>query len=244
MAVSAGGDQPFAFLNHGLWSYVDEIRSTGWYLVFASEVAADARAGILEGAPAPAAGGALWSQDGRILLLESPPERYFDSQVWLSYGPAAGESEDGVADESSDDEFDEEDFQLTEREAQAFSDALDSWLIGMHARRPLALVIAWHGSREDAWSRWSGGQVTARVVPLLKAIVADARPPSEQTREENPSEQLLARTVRAAIAAYFDTHDPRALEQSLRDELAALLTSAMGHGDQYDESLGRLLRYL
>ena len=243
--VKASG-RPFVFLNHGLWSYIDEIKSAGWYVVFASGVAESARAGVIQGAPPPVAGRAVWSDDGRVLYVESPPDRYFDSHVWNAYGPNVGAP---IADEErelTDDELadHDEDFQLTKREAQAFSDALDAWLIGVHERHPIALVVAWNGSRTDAWSKWSIEEVPSRVIPLLQKLEASARPASEETQREDSSEQLVARVTRAAIAAYFELHDPKKLEPTLHDAVVAVLRGAMGHGVQTDASLERLLRYL
>jgi len=238
--------RPFVFLNHGLWSYIDEIKSAGWYVVFESGVAEPDRASVTQGAPPPAAGRAVWAHDGRILYVESPLDRYFDSHVWKAYGPNAGAPLEDEGDELTDEELAEhdEDFQLTKREAQAFSDALDAWLTSVHQRHAIALVVAWNGSRTDAWSKWSIEEVPSRVIPLLQELEANRRPPSEDTRRDDSSEQLVARVTRAAIAAYFELHDPKKLDATLHDAMGDVLRGAMGHGEQTDASLQRLLRYL
>src|SRR5690348_2129534 len=82
----------FACFNHGLWRWRDEIRSAHWYLVFDGDVAVGERATLLAGAPPPCGGPVRWG--GRVALVESPPDHFFDAHVARAYGPRAAGSDD------------------------------------------------------------------------------------------------------------------------------------------------------
>jgi len=236
--------RPFVFYNHGLWAYSAETESAHWLLAFAREVPEPDRDGLPRDAPPPARGPFYWG-GGRILLMESPPDRYFDSYVFRTYGP------NPMADPLAEDERElsdadlatyDEDTEVTKREATAFRDALDAWLAGVRVRHPLAIVSASHGNVKDAWSKWSIDETPARVLPLLRELQAAGRPPSEQTRHPHSPETLTAWLVHAAIGQYFELHDPKRLDEPLRQEMEAILRGSLGHDEQVDDSLTWLLR--
>jgi hypothetical protein len=238
--------RPFVFLNHGLWDYNAEIESARWFVVFERDVPEGERAALAEGAPPPARGLRYWG-GGRIVLLESPTDRYFDSYVWRTYGPNA--LEDPLAEnehELTDEELAtyDDDSELTKAEAQAFVDAFDAWLASVHAQHPIAFVVAWNGSRKDAWSKWSVEQVPSRVLPLLRDLEARARPPSDETRQTGSMERLIGSVTEAAIGAYLDVHDKKDLDDPLREALSAVLRGAGGHDEFVDENLSWLARGL
>ena len=224
----------FPFFNHGLWSYRDEIKSAHWYVVFEQGVPEADRASVLAGAPPPCAGPAHWGGD-RIVLLESPPDRYFDAHVWRTYGPQAA---------ASDEDDEEEDFELTKNEAQAFVAALDAWLDELHHRSPIAVVIGSRGSPKDPWSKWSVEQLSAHVIPSLRTLLASQRPPAEETRQLWSPERLAAWVVWQAVASFFELHDAKELDEAQRGEMAALTHEAKGHDEMLDPKLDRILRML
>lgn len=237
---------PFVFYNHGLWAYNAETRSAHWYLVFEHEVPVGERAALASGAPPPSRGPHFWG-GGRILLLESPTERYFDSYVWRTYGPNAKENPLEEDDhELTDEELAtyDEDSVVTRREAQAFRDALDAWLAETHQRHPLALVAASHGSLKDPWSKWSIEQTPSRVLPMMQGLQANALPPSEQTRQPHSAEVLLAWVVHEAVGQFLELHDPKQLDPPLSEAMSATLRGSLGYEAQVDESLEWLLRCL
>lgn len=236
---------PYVFLNHGLWGYRDEIRSAQWYVVFERDVPEGERERLLQDRPPPAAGPARWA-GGRILRFESPPDRFFDSHVWRAYGPGAagrGDEDDGAA-TSDEDLGDDEDFELTKREAQAFVGALDAWLEQVHGRHPIALVIAWNGDANDPWSGWSVERVPERIVPILREIVAAGRAASDETRQPDAPEQLAGWVVWEALASYFEDHEPKDLDAPARAAMEEAARGAKGHDPSLDWKLDRLLRKL
>jgi len=236
----------FPFLDHGLWSYSDEIRSANWYLVFAEDVPEAERAAVLEGVPPPAAGPVQWG--GRVVLLESPPDRFFDSYVYRAYGP------NPMADPLADDEPElsdadlatyDDDSVVTKREATAFVDAFDVWLAAVHERRPLTLVIAWQGSPKDAWSKWSVEQLPGRVIPELRALLAGLRPASvAEAREGVTPERLAGWVAWSAVATCVDLYDVKSLDEAQRADMVALVQAAKGYEDELDLKLNRILRFI
>lgn len=237
---------PFVFYNHGLWDYKAETQSAHWYVVFEHEVPEGERAALAQGAPPPSRGPFFWG-GGRILLLESPTERYFDSYVWRTYGPNAKEN---LLEEDEHELTDEElatydeDSEVTKREAQAFRDALDAWLNGVHQRHPVSLVAASHGSLKDPWSKWSIEETPVRVLPLLRQLQTTARPALDETKQPHSAEVLLAWVVHEVVGQYFELHDPKQLEPPLQETMIAILRGSLGHEGQADESLEWLLRCL
>lgn len=233
----------FPFFNHGVWGYRDEIRSAHWYLVFAEDIPEAERAAVLEGAPLPAAGPVHWG--GRVVMLESPPDRFFDAYVWRAHGPGAGAAgkEDDEEEDIDEETYDEEDYELTRKEAQAFVDAFDVWLAAVHERRPLTLVIGWQGSLKDAWSVWSVEQLHGRVIPALRALLAGLRPPSVAEAREGMSPERLAGWVAwKAVASFFELHDAKSLDEAQRADMAAVAQAAKGYDDELDLKLDRILR--
>jgi len=233
---------PFAFLRHGLWAYDAEIESASWYIVFARDVPEGERAALAGGAPPPARGPFYWA-GGRVLLLQSPADRYFDSYVWRTYGPDPKENpleevEHDLTDEDLVTYGDES--ELTEDEAQAFVDALDAWLARVHAQRPIALVIGWSGSDTDTWSMWSAAQIPDLVLPLLRDLSTHVRAPSDDTRQPLGPEALFARVTWATLSSYLERHDASALDPSQRDAMLAVLERVRGHDDRLDERIARL----
>jgi hypothetical protein len=227
---------PFPFFQHGAFAHRDEIRGAHWYLVFGADVPEADRAALVAGAPPPCAGPARWA--GPLLLLESPPSRFFDAHVARAYGARAVSAEDH-------DDDDDDELAPTKADAEAFVAALDAWLEAVHARWPLALVIASHGNAKDPWSKWSVEQVPARVVPALGAALAGLRPPSApETREGSSAERLAGWAAWRAIVSYFDRHDASSLDPAQRAAMRAVLDRARGYDGELDFKLDRLGRLL
>ncbi len=191
---------PFAFFNHGLWRFHDEIQSVDMLALFSGDVAEAERRGIQSSAPSPI-GAFSWTLPS-ILEFGSIRDEYFDTKIWKTYGPKS--TARGPEAENPDPEtYDDPGGPVTKRMAQAFCAELDGWLGAVHKMNPLVAVIGWIGAEaKDPWAEWSVSAALERVLPRtieLQRAIAGMRP-------SNPEMSIrLARLACSVIAERADT---------------------------------------
>ena len=126
---------------------------------FEKPVPKQARAALEKGVPSPLAGYFDW-KDKQLVFGNDD-----DSLQWVVRA-----TYDHVRDE--DDEYEPDPELPSEAMWKEFNGELDKWLLGVHSKHPIALVIKpideEYSTATDAWHDWSCERIPSHVLPLAE----------------------------------------------------------------------------
>ncbi|HUS29757.1 MAG TPA: hypothetical protein VMZ53_14735 [Kofleriaceae bacterium] len=147
---------PFPYVGSGIAA---ARKAMSCMVCFANPVPKAARAAIEKGAPSPLAGFFDWND--KLLVFGNDD----DSLQWVVRA-----TYDHIRDE--DDEFEPDPELPSEAMWKEFNAELDRWLLRVHAKHPIALVIKpideEYSTATDAWHDWTCERIPSLVLPLAE----------------------------------------------------------------------------
>jgi hypothetical protein len=153
-----GMEHPFPYVGSGIAA---ARKTMECFVCFRAPVPKAERAALETGVPGPLAGFFHWSE--RALAFGHAD----DSLQWVVRAHY-----DHVADE--DDEHEPDPELPSDAQWRALSSELDAWLLGVHARHPIAVVVKpideEYSTATDAWHEWSCERIPTEALPALEAL--------------------------------------------------------------------------
>lgn len=205
-------NHPFVYLNHGALDPDSFDKAESVWIAFERPVPAADRAAIMETCPMAFAGFFRW--DDALFYSESWGDVY-GAVVASDYGEGGME--------------------VSAEAAQAFSRDVEAWILGIHARNPVAFFIGPSRSLdEEGWNAWSYARVGGVIVPWLERYL-DAHPDLPEAVEDvvgddgedeaggAPVATPMDRETLAYIAQHLEGREPTREEQARAHALSVRL---------------------